>query len=103
MVKDGWLTPKGVKYFFIVILFFAILGALSSCSNEVYYLEVNDYQELTVCVNIVDSNGEIVCLLDGNIDDHATNSAIIITEINNGQIGFKSILSASEAYWNIVK
>ena len=104
MVKDGWLTPKGVRTFFIAILVMVILGTLSSCTEpekELYYLEINDFNEKTVCVNIVTLRGDIVCVLDGNIDEHG-NPAEIIRQLIDGQVAFTSILSASEAYWNIV-
>lgn len=101
--KDGWLSAKGVSIFFLIIFISAILGTLSSCSNEepVYYLQVNDYNEETVCINIVDQNDVIICVLDSNVDCH-TDPESIVTSITNGQIGFTSIFNASTAYWNMV-
>lgn len=102
--SDGWLTAKAVKVFFVVIVCMAILGALSSCNqdNEVYYLQVNDYNEETVCVNIVDSYDNIIMVLDTNVDVHS-NPQQIVESINNGQIGYHTVDSAIDSYRQIVK
>jgi len=102
--KDGWLSARGVKILVIVCLVSAILSTLNSCNSTetVYYLQVNDYNEETVCINIVDQNDVIICVLDRNVDCHSDPQSII-NEINDGQIGFTSIFIASTAYWDLVK
>lgn len=95
------LNPKQIKAFFIVVLFFAIMGALTSCSEDYYYLQVNDYNEESVCINIVDKDDNIIVILDKNVDIHS-NPTEIIMELNT-QMGFESPYKASEAYWRIVK
>ena len=103
-MDNDWLTPRQVKVFFLVILLFAILGALTSCNHksEVYYLQVNDYNEETVCINIVNQNDEIIVLLDRYVEEHK-DSDIIIKVINDAQLGFSTPYAASEAYWSIVR
>jgi len=102
MVKDGWLTPKGVKLFFFIILSATIMGALSSCThNPVYYLQVNDYNEESVCVNIVDCNQRIIMVLDTNIDLRK-NPQYIVESINNGQVGYSSVESAMDSYSKLI-
>lgn len=100
---DGWLTPKAVKVFFIVILCMAILGTLSSCKQkeEVYYLQVNDYMELSICVYIVDSNENQLVLLDRDISIYPKDEDYIIESLET-QPGFHSIYEASEKYWNLI-
>ena len=101
--KETNLTAKNVKAFFIVILMMAIIGALSSCKSkpEAYYLQVSDWDEETVCINIVNQNDEIIVLLDQNVDEHFDSEAII-KAINDGQLGFSSPFVASVAYWRLV-
>lgn len=97
------MSDKNVKVFFIVILMMAIIGALSSCKSkpEAYYLQVSDWDEETVCINIVNQDDEIIVLLDQNVDEHFDSEAII-KAINDGQLGFSSPFVASVAYWRLV-
>lgn len=100
--KDGWLTAKAVKIFFLIILLASIMGALSSCNTEdYYYLQINDYNEETVCVNIIDEEDNIIVLLDKDIDKHSNPTQIIMSI--ETQMGFNSIFKASEMYWSLVK
>lgn len=101
--KDGWLTARAVRYFFLIIVLAAIMGALSSCNSKdsYYYLQINDYNEETVCVNIIDEEDNIIVLLDKDIDKHANPTKIIMSI--ETQMGFNSIFKASEMYWSLVE
>ena len=101
--KDGWLTARAVKTFFFIIVLAAIMGALSSCNSKdsYYYLQINDYNEETVCINIVDEEDNIIVLLDKDVDAHENSLSIILSL--ETQMGFNSIYKASEMYWSLVE
>jgi len=94
--KDGWLTAKGVKYFFIFIFVSVILATLSSCSkaDPTYYLQVVDgenYQQ----VYVIDQNSTIYAVIDASIPLDDTTVAYDLQT----QFGYSTVFEASYKYW----
>jgi len=104
--EDKWLSARGVRIFFLIILLSVIAGTLSSCSNEesVYFLYITDYDEESYSVEIREYIGDketIVCVLDRYLDSHPDSERVV--EALDTQIGFDSPYTASIAYWNLIE
>lgn len=104
--KDGWLSSKGVKIYFFIILFATVMGALSSCNTPepVYYLYITDYEEESVCVEIretIGNNEVIVCVLDRYFDSRKDWQQI--KEAIDNANTFNTSYTASIAYWDMVE
>jgi len=94
--KSGWLTAKGVTYFFIFIFVSVILATLSSCSkaDSTYYLQVvenDNFQQ----VQVIDQDSTICAVIDASIP---LNDSTVAYDLQT-QFGYSSVFEASYKYW----
>ena len=98
------------KNLFVTLVLLTIIGLVvgfefipKSEPTHAYYLQIDDIDDSISIVTINDEMGEVVAMIDNDLGRHGdTKDVKWIRYTLETQIGFNSILEASEKYYNIV-
>jgi len=88
----------------VITIFVAVVAFIpKSEPTHAYYLQIDDIDDSISIVTINDELGEVVVMIDNDLGRHGdTKDVKWIRYTLETQIGFSSILEASEKYYNMV-